>query len=58
MQVEQIARLEALKDLLMTENRPQYWEFTDRGVNFAYLEPELRPHLDQIFDWIQDKQSR
>jgi len=54
---EQIDRLETLRDSLENENRRQYWEFTDRGVNFAYLDPKLRPHLRQIFDWIQEDQA-
>lgn len=45
-------RLDYLRQLFLSENRPQYWEFTDRGVNFSYLEPQLRPHLETIFDWI------
>jgi hypothetical protein len=31
---------------LRSENRREYWEFTDRGVNFAYLSPEHKRHLD------------
>jgi len=54
LKTEQFARLDSLKESLRTENRPQYWEFTDRGVNFAYLSPALRPHLTQIFEWIKE----
>lgn len=46
-------RLEAVRDALMNEQRPQYWEFTDRGVNFSYLKPARRPHLDTLFEWLQ-----
>ena len=53
LKAEQIARLDTLRELLTTEDRPQYWEFTDRGVNFAYLQPNLRVHLDKLFHWIR-----
>jgi len=49
---EQRQRLNLLRELLLTEDRPQYWEFTDRGVNFSYMKPEERPHLDELFAWI------
>ena len=29
-------------------------EFTDRGVNFSYLDPALRGHLDTLLGWISD----
>lgn len=49
---EKPARLEYLRQLLIWEQRPQYWEFTDRGVNFSYLTPALREHLGTVFLWI------
>jgi hypothetical protein len=51
---EKFERLEGLRQALLTENRPQYWEFTDRGVNFSYLAPEYRPHLHTLFAWLRD----
>jgi len=45
-------RLIRLIKNLKSEDRDEYWEFTDRGVNFAYLDPELRNYLDQIRDQI------
>jgi len=38
----------------MSEDRPHYWEFTDRGVNFSYLEPELRGQLSTVYAWIEE----
>lgn len=46
-------RLERLRRGLMTDDRPQYWELMDRGVNFAYLSPDRRPYLDALFDRMQ-----
>lgn len=45
------ARLAAIRDELTAETDPQYREFTDRGVNFAYLEPSRRAQLDRFFGW-------
>ena len=39
---------ERLINLLQDENRKEYWEFTDRGVNFAFLPPELKRHLPAL----------
>lgn len=39
---------ERLIGLLQADNRKEYWEFTDRGVNFAYLPPELKRHLPAL----------
>jgi hypothetical protein len=37
----------------LAENRTQYWEFTDRGVNFSYLSPARREHLARFFSWFE-----
>ena len=39
---------ERLIHLLQADNREEYWEFTDRGVNFTYLPPELKRHLPAL----------
>lgn len=44
-------RLSAIREELMAETNPQYREFTDRGVNFSYLEPARRAQLDRFFGW-------
>ena len=46
---ERMPRLLRLKKELETETRPHYWEFTERGLNFAYLAPERRARLDEVF---------
>ena len=51
---ESAARLRAIRAEIEEETRPHYWEFTDRGVNFAYLTPGRRRHLDQFFSWFDD----
>lgn len=47
-------RLNKLRDQLRTENRAQFWELTDRGVNFGYLEPGRRALLDRVFGLIDE----
>ena len=51
MKDERRERLVAVRDELVAEERAQYWEFTDRGVNFSYLPPERRVHLAKFFSW-------
>lgn len=49
---ERPERLERIRVQLLAEDRIQYWEFTPRGVNFAYLAPERRKHLATLFGWL------
>ncbi len=51
---ERIERLERLKEGLESDNRAGYWELMDRGVNFSYLAPELRDHLEELFRRIRN----
>ena len=51
MKQERPERLAAVRQELLAEERAQYWEFTDRGVNFSYLPPERRAHLPRFFSW-------
>ena len=53
---EELHRLERVRDELVSQNRAQYWELTDRGITFGYLEPERRVHLETLFGWL--RQSR
>ncbi len=48
-------RLERIRRQLESEEREQYWEFTDRGANFAYLAPERRPHLGTLFELLEER---
>lgn len=47
-----------LINLLQAENRKEYWEFTDRGVNFAFLPPALKRHLPVLASKFMDADSR
>ncbi|MBW1885891.1 MAG: DUF2254 domain-containing protein [Deltaproteobacteria bacterium] len=45
-------RIERVLELLDQAHEPQYWEFTARGVNFAYLPPECRRHLPRLAEMV------
>jgi hypothetical protein len=51
MECERPELLDAVRTELLTEERPMYWEVTDRGVNFAYLPPERRSRVGEFFAW-------
>jgi hypothetical protein len=51
---ERIERLERLRAALEADERPQYWELTDRGANFAYLAPERREYLAPLFALLRE----
>jgi len=46
-------RLERVRAHLATEDRAHYWELTDRGITFNYLDPKYRVHLETLFEWLR-----
>lgn len=46
---EPIARLTQVRDAILSIETSVFWEITDRGVNFDYIEPERRPYLHTFF---------
>ncbi len=55
---ERLERLQRLRDGLLTDERVQFWELTDRGVNFAYLVPERRQYLAPLFARLETPRHR
>jgi hypothetical protein len=49
MMAERRNRLVMVRDELLGEERQYFWEFNDRGVNFAYLPPDRRAHVEEFF---------
>ena len=47
---ERIERLERLRRTMLEDQREQFWELADFGVNFSYLQPERREYLEPLFD--------
>jgi hypothetical protein len=41
-------RIERVRGMIEQSVDPEYWEFTARGVDFAYLEPERRSLLPEL----------
>lgn len=50
-------RLEAVARSLRAASNPRFWEMTDRGENFDYIEPENRPLLDEFFRLVSGQRS-
>ena len=50
-------RLTKLIEQLAAEDKSEYWEFTDRGVNFAYLDTSLRKHLATFSELLKDSNN-
>jgi hypothetical protein len=53
MRSELASRLASIRSELAGITRRDFWEISDRGVNFDYLEPERRAALDTFFGWFQ-----
>jgi len=51
MRDERPERMRAVREELEADQPEQYWEFTDRGINFSYLDSARRAHLGRFFDW-------
>jgi hypothetical protein len=52
---EQPARLASIRDELLGVQSKEFWEVSDRGVNFDYLPAERKLKLLEFFDWFGDK---
>ncbi len=51
---ERPQRLRAVRAELLAPQSQEYWEITDRGVNFAWLPPERRRFVAEFFSWFGD----
>ena len=49
MRHENSARLAAIKNEILAVTERKFWEITDRGHNFDYVDDELRPYLEEFF---------
>lgn len=49
---ENLKYLNRVRQELESETRSQYWELTDRGITFGYLEPRRRAFLAQLFEML------
>lgn len=53
LQDETPTRLRSILRELSTIEDAQFWEMTDRGVNFDWLPPARRRHLQEFFSWFE-----
>lgn len=51
--IERLERLKRLKRSMLEDDRQQYWELSELGVNFNYLQVERRTYLEPLFDLIR-----
>jgi Predicted membrane protein (DUF2254) len=51
MRTEDRGRLESLRHELLAVKSKDFWEVTDRGVNFDYLDAQRKAALDGFFAW-------
>jgi hypothetical protein len=51
---ERIERLERLRQIMLADEREQFWELSDLGVNFQYLPAERRPYFDRLFELVRE----
>jgi hypothetical protein len=54
MEGEQVHRLASIRDELLSVRSKEFWEISDRGVNFDYLPPERKKMLLEFFSWFGD----
>lgn len=57
MRSEQPQRLQSIRRELEAVKTAEYWEVSDRGINFEYLAPERRAALNLFFSWFEHLQS-
>jgi hypothetical protein len=55
MRDERPERLASIRDELLAVESREFWEVSDRGVNFDYLSYERKEQLLVFFDWFGDK---
>jgi hypothetical protein len=55
MRDERPERLASIRDELLAVESREFWEVSDRGVNFDYLSPERKEMLLAFFEWFGDK---
>jgi hypothetical protein len=55
MREEKPERLGSIRDELLGVSSAEFWEISDRGVNFDYLPPERKDRLLEFFEWFGDR---
>ena len=53
MRTEPVDRLQQIRGELESVTSAEFWEVSDRGINFEYLEPERRAQISTFFSWFE-----
>jgi len=53
MRGERRERIQSIRAELEAVTEPEYWEVSDRGINFEWLPPERRAVLARFFSWFE-----
>ncbi len=54
MKSEDPLRMASIRDELLSVHTPEFWEISDRGVNFDFLDTDRKQTLDKFFAWFGD----
>lgn len=54
MEQERPERLRSIRQEMLAVTDRDFWEVSDRGVNFDYLEPSRREQLQRFYSWFAD----
>lgn len=54
MKAEDPVRMASIRDELLSVHSPEFWEISDRGVNFDFLDTDRKKTLDRFFAWFGD----
>ncbi|PID39585.1 MAG: hypothetical protein CSA65_08185 [Proteobacteria bacterium] len=58
MEHERPERLQSIRQEMLAVTDRDFWEVSDRGVNFDYLEPSRRERLQRFYSWFADLKQR
>lgn len=50
-------RLASIRREFESIESPDFWEISDRGVNFDYLEPDRRAELETFYSWFETQKT-
>jgi Predicted membrane protein (DUF2254) len=54
MALETTDRLRSIRDELLAVTSKDFWEVTDRGTNFDYVDDARKTHVRRFFDWFPE----
>ncbi len=54
MEAERKERLASIRDELLSVTSSEFWEISDRGENFDYLDPPRKEKLLEFFGWFEN----